>query len=408
MSTRERAGRPIRSLVVSGLYPSRTRPTFGIFVENRLVRLAASGSVLPTVIAPLPWCPPGLEVRPDWRDLAATPREDVRHGIEVLYPRYFHLPKLGVPAQPWMVFRALWSVVRPRLAQGDRFDVIDAHYAYPDGVAAALLADRLDLPLVVTARGTDLSLIAREPLPRRWIRRAIGRAQGLVAVCAALARVWEELGAEPRRVRVLRNGVDLALFRPLDRAALRAEAGLAGPVLVTVGQLIERKGVHLVLDALVGLPGVTLLVVGDGPERAALEARAARLGVAGRVRFLGTVPHGELPRLYNLADLSVLASSREGWANVLLESMACGTPVVATAVWGTPEVVAATEAGRLVTTRSAEALRSAIAALLADPPPRQATRAYAEAFGWEPTTAGQIALFEEVLGEWAVRRERAA
>lgn len=408
MRARSRTARPIRSLVVSGLYPSRTRPTFGIFVENRLVRLAASGGVRPTVMAPLPWCPPGLAAHPVWRDLAATPTHDVRHGIEVLYPRYLHLPKVGVLAQPWVVFRALWSAVRQRLARGDRFDLIDAHYAYPDGVAAALLADQLDLPLVVTARGTDLNLIARAPVPRRWIRRAIGRAQGLVAVCAALARVWEQLGAEPARVRVLRNGVDLELFRPLDRTALRAEAGLEGPVLLTVGQLIERKGVHLVLEALAGLPGLTLLVVGDGPERAALEARAARLGVAGRVRFLGTVPHVELPRLYNMADLFVLASSREGWANVLLESMACGTPVVATAVWGTPEVVAAPEAGRLVTTRSGEALRAAIAALLADPPARQATRAYAERFGWEATTSGQIALFEEVLGEWAERRGRAA
>ncbi len=383
--------------MISGLYPSPARPSFGVFVENRLVRLAATGRILPEVWAPLPWCPPGADRIRAWAPLARTPRFAQRHGIPVHYPRYVHLPKLGVPLQPWAIFRALAPRLARRLAQGPRIDLIDAHYVYPEGVAAALLATHFGLPLVLTARGTDLNLIARQPIPRRWIRWAIGRAQGLVAVCAALARVYEELGADPARIRVLRNGVDLERFRPLDRDRLRAEAGLGGPVLLTVGQLIERKGVHLVLEALAELPECTLLVVGEGPLRGTLEERARRADLAGRVRFLGELPHDRLAEIYNLADCLVLASSREGWANVLLEAMACGTPVVATAVWGTPEVVAAPQAGRLVTERSAPAIAAAIRALLADPPPRAATRGYAERFGWEPTTQGQLALFEEVL-----------
>jgi len=395
---------PWRTLVVSGLYPSRARPTFGVFVENRLRQLAASGTVVPWVLAPLPWCPPGADRHPAWRPLARTPALDRRHGIRVDYPRYLHLPRLGVPIQPWAIYRALAPRLARALRDGARIDLIDAHYVYPDGLAAALLARRFDLPLVLTARGSDLNQIAREPVPRRWIRWAIGRAQGLVAVCSALARVFEELGADPGRVRVLRNGVDLKLFRPLDRTRLRAALGLAGPVLLTVGQLVERKGVHLVIDALARLPGHTLLVAGDGPERAALAERARRLRLEARVRFLGEIPHERLADLYSAADCLVLASSREGWANVLLEAMACGTPVVATAVWGTPEVVAAPEAGRLVAERSAPALAAAIRDLLAAPPLRAATRAYAERFGWEPTTAGQIALFEAVLAEWADKR----
>jgi teichuronic acid biosynthesis glycosyltransferase TuaC len=396
---------PWRTLVVSALYPSLARPSFGVFVENRLRRLVGSGMVAPQVLAPLPWCPPGARYRPGWRPLAETPAFEGRHGIPVHYPRYFHLPRLGVPFQPWVLYRALAPKVARLLAEGARVDLLDAHYVYPDGVAGALLARRFDLPLVITARGTDLNLIARDPLPRRWIRWAIGRAQGLVAVCAALARVFEELGAEPGRIRVLRNGVDLELFRPLDRSHLREAMGLRGSVLLTVGQLVERKGVHLVIDALAELPGCTLLVVGNGPERAALARRAERLGVDGRVHFLGELPHEQLPRFYNVADALVLASSREGWANVLLEAMACGTPVVATAVWGTPEVVTAPEAGRLVAERSAPALAAAIRALLAQPPARAATRAYAERFGWEATTAGQIELFASVLSEWAARRK---
>jgi glycosyltransferase involved in cell wall biosynthesis len=397
------AAGPLRTLVLSGLYPSRSRPSFGVFVENRLRRLAATGRVAPEVLAPLPWCPPALARDPERRALALTPAAEHRHGIPVEYPRYLHLPRLGVPLQPWAVYRAVAPRLARRLASGARVDLIDAHYVYPDGVAAALLARRFDLPLVITARGSDLNLLARDPLPRRWIRWAIGRARGLVAVCAALARVYEELGADPARIRVLRNGVDLELFRPLDRAALRAAAGLDGPVLLTVGQLIERKGTHLVLDALAELPGCTLLVVGEGPERGALGRRAERLGLGHRVRFLGGLPHERLPELYNQADCLVLASSREGWANVLLEAMACGTPVVATAVWGTPEVVAGPAAGRLVAERSGPAIAEAVRSLLADPPARAATRAYARGFGWEPTTRGQLELFGAVLAEAAGR-----
>jgi teichuronic acid biosynthesis glycosyltransferase TuaC len=200
------------------------------------------------------------------------------------------------------------------------------------------------------------------------------------------------------KVRVLRNGVDLKLFSPpRDREAARRRFGLTGPTMVSVGALIERKGHHITIGALPNLPGVRLLLAGKGAEQANLEALAKRLGVADRVSFLGQQGHEVLPELYAAADLSVLSSSREGWANVLLESMACGTPVVATAIWGTPEVVAVPEAGRLMAARTAEACAEAVKALLADPPDRAATRAYAEGFSWDATTQGQIELFQSIL-----------
>jgi glycosyltransferase involved in cell wall biosynthesis len=169
-----------------------------------------------------------------------------------------------------------------------------------------------------------------------------------------------------------------------------------GSILATVGHLIERKGHDLVIEALPALPGATLLVAGDGPERASLERRAGRLGVAGRVRFLGRIDHDRLRQVYNAADILVLASSREGWANVLLEAMACGTPVVASDIWGTPEVVADPAAGLLMAARAPAALADAVRRLLARPPTRAATRHYAEGFDWQATTAGQIELFADL------------
>ncbi len=303
---------------------------------------------------------------------------------------------------PVALHLAARAALRRMLASGLAFDAIDAHYLYPDGVAAVRLGRDFGLPVVITARGSDTSQLPHYAVPGRLIRDAIARAAALVAVSAGLAEGLHALGAPREKVTVLRNGVDLSVFQPVaDRDAIRAELGLDGPTLLSVGLLIERKGHHLTIEALRDLPGHTLLIAGEGPDRAALLALAARLGVGDRVRLLGAQPHARLPLLYTAADAMVLASSREGWANVLLESMACGTPVVATPAWGSREAVAAPEAGLVVEEGTPRAIADGVRRLLAAPPDRAATRAYAARFGWEETTEGQLALFRRILGRAA-------
>jgi len=193
--------------------------------------------------------------------------------------------------------------------------------------------------------------------------------------------------------------VDLQAFQPQDRAAARAELGLGeGPVLLSVGLLIERKGHHHIIPALRDLPGHTLLIAGEGPDRAALLALAESSGVADRVRLVGPQPHGRLATYYSAADALVLASSREGWANVLLESMACGTPVVASPAWGSREAVSSPAAGLVLDETTPGSIAGGVRRLLSNPPSRAATRAHAERFGWDETTAGQLSLFRRVLG----------
>ncbi len=389
--------RPIHLLTFSSLFPNRERPNHGIFVENRLRHLIGSGQALSTVVAPVPFFPFAARRFGEWGAHARAPRQEQRHGLTVWHPRYPTIPRLGMSAAPWLLYRAALPFVRRLLASGLAVDAIDAHYVYPDGVAAVWLGRRLGLPVVVTARGTDVNLIPRYAIPRRLIRQAIDGAAALVAVSGALAEALAALGAPAGKVSVLRNGVDTAAFRPPDdRAALRAALGVTRPTVISVGHLVERKGHHLVIEALASLPGCKLIVVGEGPERPRLTQLIARLGLDGRVRLLGERPHAELPGLYGAADVLVLASSREGWANVLLEAMACGTPVVASNIWGNPEVVRSRDAG-LMTERSAAAIAAAIRALLADPPARAATRRYAEGYGWDETTAGQLALFRRVI-----------
>jgi teichuronic acid biosynthesis glycosyltransferase TuaC len=390
---------PLRLLTFSTLYPNAAHPNHGVFVENRLRHLVATGAATSTVVAPVAWYPRGLPGPADWTRRADIPALEQRHGLAVHHPRYAVIPRIGMTLAPALLYRAALPALRRLLAAGLAVDAIDAHYLYPDGVAAVRLGRALGLPVVVTARGSDVTQLPDHAGPRWMIRRAIRNADALIGVSAALGRRLVELGASPDRVTVLRNGVDLAQFRPPpDRAAARAALGITGPTLLSVGLLIPRKGHDRVIAALPTLPdAVGLLVAGEGPLASELRALAARLGVDGRVRFLGAVPHAALAAVYGAADALVLASSREGWANVLLEAMACGTPVVASPIPGNDEVVTAPAAGRIAGENTPAGLAAAIVALLAAPPARAATRAYAEAFGWDETSAGQLAVFRRVL-----------
>ena len=389
----------LRLLTFSSLFPNAARPNHGIFVENRLRHLVASGEATSLVLAPVPWFP-GVSPRfGDWAVHAGAPLQETRHGLAVLHPRFPVIPKVGMTLAPWLLYRAMVPVVARLLAAGHRFDLIDAHYFYPDGVAAVWVGRRFGLPVVVTARGTDVNLIPQYALPRRLLRGGIAGASALVAVSAALKAVLVELGAPDDKVTVLRNGVETELFRPpADRAATRAALGLTRPTLISVGLLIERKGHHRTIEALRQLPDFDLVIAGEGPERGRLESLIARLGLGDRVRLLGARPHADLPALYGAADASVLASSREGWANVLLESMACGTPVVASNIWGNPEVVREAAAGVIAGENTPDGIAAGVRRLFAALPDRAATRAYAERFSWDATTAGQLALFRRVVG----------
>jgi teichuronic acid biosynthesis glycosyltransferase TuaC len=389
----------IRTLLFSTLYPSSARPIHGIFVETRLRELLKSGEVETKVVAPVPWFPFSGERWGEYGRFAATPRFEQRNGVDVHHPRYFLPPKIGMNIAPHTLARSALPTIRKLMRDGFDFDLIDAHYYYPDGVAAGFLAKWLGKPFVVTARGTDLSQIPQFAYPRRLILDTAARAAASIGVCAALMDSLAELGADRQRLHVMRNGVDLERFQPVDRVEARRYLALPidRRILLSVGLLIERKGHHIAIEALKQLPEDVLLVIaGSGPERERLEGLAKDSGVAARVQFAGQVPNDQLKWWYSAADALLLCSSREGWANVLLESMACGTPAIATSIWGTPEVIQRREAGRLMATRTPQALVDASRDLFADYPDRTSVRKYAEGFGWDATTAAQLKLFKEV------------
>lgn len=386
----------LRILTFTTLYPNAEKPQYSVFVENRLRQLIATGEVSARVLAPVPYFPFRSRRFGAYAAFARTPRREVRFGIEIDHPRYLTIPKVGMSLAPYLLYDSGRRALRRRLRRGERFDLIDAHYLYPDGVAAVMLGRDANLPVTITARGTDVNLIPDFVLPRQLIRQAVRRADGVIAVSSALAERLCKLGIERSRVTVLRNGIDPTIFRPTMPYRIDGRPP-PRPLVISVGNLVPLKGHDLAIAALAELPGLTLWIVGAGPERGRLEQLARDLAVADRVCILGSVPHEYMPEIYSAADVLVLASEREGWPNVLLEAMACGTRVVTTRVSDVTEVVNTPAAGTWVSERSAGCLAQAIRQLLAAPLPCAATREHALKFTWDATSTGQIELFRDIL-----------
>ncbi len=386
----------LRVLTLTTLYPNARAPRHGIFVETRLRELQRRMPVQLRVIAPVPWFPSAWKGFGKYAEYAAVPLEEERYAIPVQHPRYWMVPKVGMAWQPAAVARAAWRALRARPAA---FDVLDAHYLYPDGVAAMLLAARLGKPFVATARGSDVNLIAGMPGPREAILRMARAAAKVITVSDALRRALIALGVEPPRIETLRNGVDTDFFAPVPQQEARRELGFPeGPLVVSVGNLAEEKGHDLVLDAAARIPGLQTVIVGAGPQRSALESRVRTLGIGDRTTFLGNLPQDRLRQVYSAADVLALGSRREGWPNVLLEAMACGTPVVATNVGGVPEIVADPAAGIVVASRDAQEFAAALSRMLARAQPRHLVRGAACGFSWEPVAQRYYDLLASAAG----------
>ncbi len=261
------------------------------------------------------------------------------------------------------------------------FDVIDAEFFFPDGPAAVALGRRFGVPVSIKARGADIHHWGHAPATAAQVRAAGRAADGLLAVSQSMAADIAGAGID-QPVRVHRTGIDRSRFGSIDRAAARARLGIGGPLVVSLGALIPRKGHGIVLDAVAALPGVQLWIVGGGPDRAALATRIAGLGVGDRVRLCGPMPHGDLPDLLAAADVMALASSSEGLANAWVEALASGTPIVIPDAGAAREVVTGPVAGRIVA-REPAAVARGIAAVLSQPADPDATRATVDAFGWE-------------------------
>jgi len=344
-----------RILVYSSLFPSAAAPTSGTFIRERMFRV---GRRLPlVVVAPQPWSPFDWLVRLFRRSFrpqaVAFERMD---GVEVYRPRWLSLPGAMKVLDGWLMVRCTERCVR-KVHRAFGATLIDAHFLYPDGYAATEIGARLGLPVTITLRGSkDERLIGTNR--EKYLMRAMQRACRLFAVSEALKRdVAIRLGIAEAKVRVIGNGIDLARFSRVGMAEARGRLGIPtdAKVLIGVGGLTELKGFHRVIPLLRTLrvkhPTLRYLVVGGGTTqgdmRGRLEALARSEGVEDIVTFCGPQAPDDLKWFYGAADLFVLATAYEGWANVFLEAMACGLPVITTDVGGNRQVVSDSALGTL-------------------------------------------------------------
>ncbi len=371
----------LRVLTLSTLYPDATRPNFGVFVERQTRGLAERHDVELIVVSGLGKPPWPLSRHPNYRRFDAVPTVETWNGIAVRRPRFSIVPATGGRFHAAALARAVARVIDPVHAARP-FDVIDAEFFFPDGPAAILLGQRYGIPVSIKARGADIHHWGHAATTAAQVRNAAIQADGILAVSEALADDIAALGVNRAKITVHRTGIDRALFAVRDRAVAKAALGITGPLVVSLGALIERKGHAIVIDAVTALAGVSLIIAGEGPERAALATRIADSGAADRIRLLGSVPHGDLPGLMNAADVMALASASEGLANAWVEALASGTPIVIPDAGGAREVVTTPAAGRIVA-RDATAFAQAISDILAAPPPQQETASAVDSYSWD-------------------------
>jgi teichuronic acid biosynthesis glycosyltransferase TuaC len=372
----------LRILVLTSRFPDRLRPNLGNFIQRQTLELAARPGIEVEVIAPIGRAPFPLSLVAS-RALEELPGREVCKGIVVHRPRFPQL-RYFPSLRPGMLARRLLPLART-LRGRFAFDVISAEFAWPDGPAAIVVGRKLGVPVAIKARGMEFERRAENASTRRQLLASGLAARRLLAVSGSVKQQMAAIGLPAERIAVHYPGVDADLFRPADRAAAKARLGVSGPLLLCVGNLIPEKGHRLAVEALARLEGATLIILGNGPERTALLARAQKLGVAERLRLPGSLPHALLPAFFTAADVTVHPSFVEGFGNARLESLACGTPLVTTAVGEASLIVDRPAAGRIVEP-DPRAIAEGVRSLLAEPPSAEAVRTRVGDFGWARQT----------------------
>ncbi|MFT5288058.1 MAG: teichuronic acid biosynthesis glycosyltransferase TuaC [Planctomycetota bacterium] len=367
--------------VLTSLYPGPPRPFEGVFAERRWVGMQTRGHSV-RVVQPLPRAP--WPLGGSYAAMRAMPAREEREGISVERPRYLHIPGCH-RSNPSRFARA---GVR-RVLRRSRPDVVVLDYAWPAAAAARKLR-AAGLPVVINGRGSDVLQVAGEAGLGDLLEKGLRSAGNWSAVSQDLVNAMDRLGGRTGCGVLVPNGVDLGVFQPLSAPELQSIRGgyginSAAKLVVVVGHLIPRKNPLLALSGfLAGAPqDALLLFVGRGELQDELKAVVARSGERQRIRVLGELPPSELARLVAAADLLLLTSSREGRPNVVLEALACGTPVVATSAGGTAELLPGFEKRLLVTSHDADAVGAKIAAVLEDPPTSEEMRALVEPLTWD-------------------------
>jgi teichuronic acid biosynthesis glycosyltransferase TuaC len=392
-----------RILSLSCVFPNPADPGFGLFVRARLHRLgqaAQAKAIAPVALIDLA---SSAHARFGRRGIPFRRRDG---DLEILHPAWIYPPG-GFALNPGLLFLRVLPLAW-RLRRSFDFQIIDSHFGFPDGIAAALLSKALGVPFTITLRGSEV-VHAGYRWRRKLMAWSMRKASRVFAVSERLRQFALALGVESGRAKTVPNGVDPACFHPRDRDECRRKHGIAADakVVLSAGTLIELKGHHRVARAVAeirkrGIAADLLIAGRSGRYAGELRKQIAELEIEKHVRLMGELSSEQLAELMSASDVLCLASSREGCPNVVLEAMACGTPVVATNVGAVEEMVGGPEHGLVVPPGDAAALEQALfEAFETRRWDREGIRAWAHSRTWDRVTEELVSEFQAVTGESA-------
>ena len=385
----------MKILTLTSVFPNNLEAHLGIFVKQRMFTIGKFCHL--KVVAPVYWY---KYLKYNFK----IPYFEIQEGIEVYHPKFFFIPRFFKFLDGFFfALSALPTLLKIR--KNFNFDIIDSHFAYPDGYGAVLIGKILNIPVSITLRGT-LERLRKNPVIRRQIRWALKNADIIIAVSSSLKERAVELGIPNRKVTVIRNGIDPKKFFMLDKLDSRKKLGLPldRRILLSVGGLVERKGFHHVIDVLpevirevsdllyiiIGSPGA------EGDMTSLLKKKIEKFNLKEYVRMVGSRPHHELVYWYNASDVFCLFSSKEGCPNVVLESLACGTPVVSSNVGGVPEIIPNDSLGYVINYNKQD-LKDALIKAFNKNWNRKIIEKYGQTYTWDLVAQQQISLYEKVL-----------
>lgn len=374
----------MKILVITNLFPNKLEPERATYNRQQIYMLSKFCEI--KVLAPIAWYP-FKNIFDRNIKVSHIPDREIIDGIEVFHPKYFMIPKIARSLYGIMFFLSI-SVPVFRIYKGFRFDVIFATWAYPDSFAGVLISKLLRIPIITKVHGTDINEYANYWLRRMMIQFTLNNSDRVISVSKALKNKMIEIGVKSEKIRVIYNGVDSDIFRPLDKTQVRKELGINSDnnVILFVGNLKSVKGLDYLIDALSQIPtlnNIRLVIIGEGELKKHLELKIKSYNIQNHIYMLGIKPHSEIAQWMNVSDLLCLPSLSEGVPNVILESLSCGIPVVASNVGGIPEILVSADYGIMVQPGDSKKLCQAIQDCLRKKWNRELIRAYSSKFSWQ-------------------------
>ena len=392
----------MKVLTFTTLFPNKMNPNFGCFIKERMKAWNSLPGNELVVVAPVPWFPP-VKITKKWFNYSQIPKEEIVEGIKVYHPRYIVTPKIGMRYYGYSMAKSTVPFLE-KLRKTYAFELIDAHYVYPDGVAARIAAKDLGVPFVISARGTDINYFPKiNKNIKGQIKEVLTRASRVISVSQGLKDIMtNDLGVNPEKIRVIGNGVDPEKFYEIDKNKARKKCGLPAnkKILLSVGALNERKNYIEFLKAInrLGRTDLIAVIIGEGDERRKIEEFIEEGKMVEQVILKGGIPHEGLKWWYSAADVFCHTSLQEGWPNVLMEALACAVPVVVTPAEGAAEIITGEDLGIIAEGFTAGDIEAALRRSLERKRNKEAIVERMKDAAWQNVAHEVNKVFEEVMG----------